>query len=168
MMETNGKIQLFPFLRVALMLILGIIIGDSWFREVPPIYFLFALVFLLIIFHFIKYKPIIETTIILFSFFVFGIWIILLHEDDLQIRLPNTDVEYEAVLASQPVEKGKTIKFDMIVTRCHGLNLSHPIRVKASILRDTLDCQYKKLNVGDGIIAYSLLEAPQNYFTDGS
>lgn len=168
MMETNGKIQLFPFLRVALMLILGIIIGDSWFREVPPIYFLFALVFLLIIFHFIKYKPIIETTIILFSFFVFGIWIILLHEDDLQIRLPNTDVEYEAVLASQPVEKGKTIKFDMIVTRCHGLKLSHPIRVKASILRDTLDCQYKKLNVGDGIIAYSLLEAPQNYFTDSN
>ena len=74
----------------------------------------------------------------------------------------------EAVLASQPVEKGKTIKFDMIVTRCHGFKFksSHPC--KASILRDTLDCQYKKLNVGDGIIAYSLLEAPQNYFTDSN
>lgn len=162
-MKTNGKIQLFPFLRVVLMLIAGIIVGDMLSDILPSIMYLIVLIVTIVPLCFIRMRPVTETCLILFSFFVLGIWLVELSEDDLEIRLPKGDVMYESILTSQPVEKGKVLRCDMMITKCEGLVFRHPFRVKATILRDTLDNRYRNLRVGDGIVACSSLSVPKNY-----
>lgn len=72
--------------------------------------------------------------------------------------IPEGEKLYDAVLLSEPVKHGKVIMTDLAVQTNNG-----NIKVKASILCDTLTERYKRLHVGDGITAYSALEKPINF-----
>ena len=71
-MKTNGKIQLFPFLRVVLMLIAGIIVGDMLSDILPSIMYLIVLIVTIVPLCFIRMRPVTETSF-LFSSWEYGL-----------------------------------------------------------------------------------------------
>ena len=79
-------------------------------------------------------------------------------EINLQRKFITEPFRYDAVLLTEPVQHGKVMKTDLAISTTEGM-----IKVKASILRDTVYNNYKRLHVGDGITAYSQLEEPVNF-----
>ena len=81
--------------------------------------------------------------------------------DRLSQPLPLGTVEYQAVVASEPQQRGKVMRMDLWVV---DGDRALPRRVKASILRDTTKSQQPDLQIGDGIVVRSQLERPTNYY----
>ena len=73
-------------------------------------------------------------------------------------QLPNKQITFKAVLFSNPVVHGKVIQTDLMV-----MTAGEPMKVKASILRDTITNRYRTLHLGDGIEAAAYLEEPMNF-----
>ena len=71
----------------------------------------------------------------------------------------GTPIVYQSVLLSEPVERGKVIRCDMKITSGEWSGM----KVKASILRDTVHYLYRRLHVNDGIFATSVMDLPVNY-----
>lgn len=163
-MDTNGKIQLFPLLRIAVVLCAGIIMGDGVGDRVPLWLWLSILGLLLFPLCFTRFKPVIETCLIFFAVFVLGIWITVLKEGRLRVVLPEKEVEYEAIVTSQPVVRGKVIRFDMLITRCANSRCEQPLRVKAALLRDTVEGRYRQISIGDALMARSVLTHPTQFY----
>ena len=159
-MKTNGRIQLFPFFRVAIALILGIVAGESSVGCIPIIG-LYATLIGILTAVFLVRKFIFQSVMLLFATFVLGMLLVCLEESRLSVNLPEDEKVYEAVITSQPVERGKTVQFDMVVVK--GLN-ERPLKAKAWLLKDSVKRRYLRLNVGDGITALSKFHQPENRF----
>lgn len=165
-MDTNGKIQLFPLLRIAIALVLGVVAGDGVGDRLPVWIWLSMLGAMLVPLCFTRFKPVTETCLIYAAVFVLGAWITTLKEAQLRIVLPDDEVEYQAVVISRPVVRGKVIRFDMLITHCEGSPCRRPLRVKATLLRDTVAGRYRQLDVGSGLTARSVLVHPVGYAAD--
>ena len=98
--------------------------------------------------------------LILLALYELGAWLSSQSETGLQRSLPAQKVCYEGVVMSEPVRKGKVVRFDMAIVSPHG----KPLLVKAKLLRDTLTGRYERLHVGDGIRAASYLGEPTNFY----
>ena len=144
--------------RVVLMLILGIIVGEYTWQAFPVYIWPVLLVVVLLPDCIIRFRDCIESVLLLLCTFLIGASLTTLKERRSIVSFPLSEVEYRAVVASQPEVHGKTIRCDLILTTAEK-----PIRLKASILRDTITGRWSRLNVGDGIIACSVLEAPKNF-----
>ena len=68
-------------------------------------------------------------------------------------QFPSEEISYKAILISEPVIRGKVIQCDLITVG------QHPIRLRASILRDTIEHRYLQLHAGDGIQALSYIKS---------
>lgn len=140
------------------MLILGIIVGKAVCPFIPIIaWVVLAFVSLAVAFAANKY-PVGQSVAILLSFFFVGGLLVSFSIEKMKISLPKYPVTYQAVLVSEPVVHGKVIQADMMV-----VGDGKPIKVKASILRDTVDNRWQRLHVGDGITATSFLDVPHNF-----
>ncbi len=158
-MRCNGKIQLYPCLRLALMLIVGIIVGRMAYPVTSWHYWCGGSIVALFLALLLREK-ISQTAMTFLSTFCFGAMITQHELSSLDIALPEGKIDYEAIVISQPTDKGKTITCDLLVT--DGVS-SSPVKVKARILKDTLTERYRNLRIGDGIIAYGTMEKPQSY-----
>lgn len=152
------KIQLFPAVRVVLMLILGIMVGDQTWRVVPVYVWPALLAVLLIPTAVFRFRDRCESVLLLSSTFLVGAAIVTIRERRNVVELPRQEVIYEAVIASQPEIHGKTLRCDLLV-----VSAKRPFRLKASILRDTVTGRWKRIGVGDGIVARSVLHVPTNF-----
>lgn len=95
--------------------------------------------------------------LVLVALFQLGAWLSAHAESGLRRILPKEKVCYEAVVLSEPVRRGKVMRFDMAVLQSQG----RPLFVKAQLIRDTLTRRYNQIHVGDGLRAVSTLEAPR-------
>ena len=158
-MKTNGKIQLYPCLRLAIMLMAGIMIGKAawpvigWQAWCAGCAFVTALAFLL-------REKICQTALSFLATILLGSMVTSHHLSELQVALPQGKVEYQAIVMSQPVEKQKTLVCDLLVPRGIG---TRPTLIKASIMKDTLTHDYLSLRPGDGIWAYGSIESPKPF-----
>ena len=151
-MKTNGQIQLYPVLRVALFLIAGIVSGellygavscDAWFAA-TAVSLMFAL---------LAYRRCVLQTVL--TCYFLGAMLVCRELDEVNMSVPGEDTAYSAVVVSQPVVAGKVVKCDLITVNTH-----RPMKIKASIYRDW---RADRLRIGNGIEAVSLLEKPTNY-----
>ena len=166
-MRVNGPIQLFPLVRVALVLIVGIVVGALIAGEVRHgeehvalvyVYGLFLVSVGLLLLP--RLKAFTKSFLIWVSVGLLGTCLFLCQHNKLNPRLSDQPVLYEAVLTSEPEQRGKVVRFDMTV-------LSGPLsgqRVKASVLRDTVEQRYRHLHIGDGIRAFSVMEPPRTIY----
>ena len=154
-MKTNGRIQLFPVLRLAVFLVLGIIAGNALYGVVS-VHTWFVVLFCSTVFAAFLGKYGVAQTVMLFVSFVFLGGCLTAHKLDLvNIDFPDDEIEYEGVLVSSPSVSGKIVRCDIVVT-----DMGRPFKVKASIFRDERACGLK---AGDGIRVLSLLEKPRNF-----
>lgn len=158
-MNSTGIFQLHPLVPVALCLILGIMTGRWLQPHVGCVAWTVAVAVSLVACLPLRRHPVLQTHCLLLCTFLTGCALISIAERSYKSPLPHGAARYEAVVASEPVERGKTLRFDMIVA-------SGPLRgrtVRASLLKDTVAGRYKSLGVGDGLVASSDIKPPANF-----
>lgn len=106
-MKTNGQIQLYPVLRVALFLIAGIVSGellygavscDAWFAATAV-----SLMFALLAYR----RCVLQTVLIFLTCYFLGAMLVCRELDEVNMSVPGEDTAYSAVVVSQPVVTGK-------------------------------------------------------------
>ena len=199
-MQTNGRIQLFPLLRIAVAMAIGIVVGYESRGLLSPVVWLAGLVVAAVATvvaglgghdghnghdgqsrhnghsglngQFGQFRhnghagplgrlELWQGALIMVSFVFLGGFLVTRQQGALDRPLPRGYVTYRAVVASHPQVRGKTLRMDLWLLDDEAM----PRRVKASLLRDTASASDIPLEVGDGIVATSRMECPENYYS---
>ena len=158
-MKVNGKVQLYPFARIALMLIAGIVVGDRFCGPQVVRAYALASIALLAVFFFLWKRPVVQTCVLFLSIAAVGAWRTAMFVTNEQTDFGGEAGEYKAIIVSAPVPKGKTVRADALVAE--GPLAGRVVRM--SLLRGSgegVTCA-DSLRVGDGIAVRSVLEAPE-------
>lgn len=154
-MKTNGRIQLFPVLRLVIFLVIGILLGDALYGAVSAfVWYILFLVSLVIVCSLYKFCML-QSLMIFICMILLGGCLTVYKLDSVIVDLTDKKTEYEAVIVSSPDISKKVIKCDIVIVDEH-----RPLKVKASFFRDSYS---EKLKIGDGIRAYSVLKEPSNF-----
>ena len=157
-MRTNGPIQLYPFLRIALCLIVGILLGDAMVDVVAIIvwqWLFVGLLFTLFILYRCNRSAIAQTVLLFCVIVVGGAWRVAYHERQQWCTFSGEEEHFEAVVMAQPVEKRRSFKCELAVVS--GRMVGH--KVNAYFQKSPSDASsatLSALNVGDGIVATSV------------
>ena len=146
-------LRLYPFLKLAIALILGMWLATgvdilhSW-------QWALAFVAVTIITLFLR-RPLLQSLLLLFSVFLLGGTLMTRQLESIGDGYAADETVFDAVVASQPVLKKKVMQMDLWIT-----SASKSIKVKASVFRDG---RAERLKPSDGIRAKAPLEKPANY-----
>lgn len=163
-MKPNGRIQQFPLLRVALMLVAGIVAGDALYGAVVQSVWMLSAVALLLLSFTLWHRPITQSCVIMAVIVLAGAWRVTARLGDVCMTLPDKPVCYEAVVASRPVAHGKVVRCDLLVSNGELVRR----KIRASILCNERDGRARRLSVGDGMRIVSELREPENYHADSN
>ena len=159
-MRTNGIIQLFPLLRIAVGMVLGVFVGYETSNIVTPWMWFGMMVVTVAGVLLLQQRDLWQGGMLYLAAFLLGATLMSRQMGRVCQPLPVGDVTYEVVVASQPQERGKVMRMDLWVVG----GPYHGLKVKASLLRDTLAGCYKTINVGDGLVVTSELQQPTQYY----
>lgn len=161
-MRRGGSIQLFPLLRVAVVLILGIAVGDALLGNVALTTWKIATIAALALSFLFRQKPLLQSCLLLLTVFLLGGWLVTNKEADYNLTFSPNKESYEAVIISTPTTHNKVVRCDLLVAsgRLKGRKL------RATWLKQELEEHHIALKTGVGIVASSVLEKPQNYYSD--
>lgn len=159
-MRTNGTIQLFPLLRIAGCLALGVFVGYETLGAVASWVWLGMMAAVVLGALLLHRHDLWQGALLCVASFLLGTTLITHQMERISLPLPMGDVTYEAVVASQPQERGKVMRMDLWVVG----GPYHGRKIKASLLRDTLTGHYKNINVGDGLVVTSKWQPPTQYY----
>ena len=159
-MRTNGILQLFPLLRIAVCLALGVCVGYEVSASVMPWMWFGMMVASVVGVLLLHRNDLWQGAMLCVASFLLGATLVARQMGKANQPLPVGDVTYEAVVASQPQERGKVVRMDLWVVG----GPYHGRKIKASLLRDTLTGNYKKINVGDGLVVTSEWQQPTQYY----
>ena len=173
-MQTNGTLQLYPLLRIAVAMAMGVFAGYETYGWFSQGVWLAALVVAVVTTVALRHD-VWQGVLMMVSFVFLGGFLVTRQQSKLSKPIPGGYVTYKAVVASQPQVRGKTLRMDLWILNDDDM----PRRVKASLLRDAFAEDGRQsgdgqtddaaqgtaddLQVGDGIIATSKLEKPENY-----
>lgn len=158
-MKSKGVFQLYPLVPLVSCLILGIVAGRLMAMYVEALVWIAVLLLSVVVSFLLRKHPLAQSRSLLLSSFLLGCALISITERKSRAVFPDAAMQYEAVVVSEPVDRGKILRFDMIV-------VSDPMRgrtVRASLLKDTIEQHYRHLTMCDGIVAYSKFQPPSNY-----
>lgn len=153
--------QMYPFLRIAIVLVAGIMTGDVLYGHVSVrlvLWILVALVCATIVVYKKSGAPRLTTSLLMIDVFVLGIWNVGRVEQRLDVPL-NRDIEtIEAVVAERPVVGQRTVRCVLAVTdgRLAGQCIS------AFFHKDSVIGDARQLAVGDGVRIVSRLKPITN------
>ena len=161
-MKLSDKIQLYPFVRITLFLIAGILLSSAVHPSALSCFA--ATVLLLIAALFFRKSGTLQSIILLLCFMTLGAGSYSLDKISSDVNLPESMVQYKALIISEPHEHGRVLMCDMLITdgRLKGL------RIRASVLKDTVNNNYLHLKTGSGMIAKSRLETPKNFYKNSN
>lgn len=150
----------YPLLPLAIFLIIGIIAGSKMCELLDSFHWLYLfLINILLCFFLDKYR-VIQTIMILLSMFFLGGTLSSRLELIKKIYIPTHFDEYKGVIASEPIERGKTIRFDVQIAEG---NLSGKM-IKVSVLKDSIYPKHTLFNVNDGLIFRTKLSPHKNFY----
>lgn len=154
-MITNGRLQLYPFLRVALSLVAGIVAGVALHGAAPSFVWLVAAIGALMAFIMSRHHGIIQSCLLWTAVFAVGGLLSSHSCDGLSATFPNDAMPFRAVVTSRPVVSKKTVSCDMAVIIPTG----GTVKIKASFLRCP---RAETLRAGQGLEAFSVIRQPEN------
>ena len=159
-MKTKQVIELNPIFRVALFFIPGIATGVSAYHYIPITIWITVLAIGIIACPFTFKRNVLQSYIVLVLMFISGATCGCLKRSNVELTFPNSHISYQAVIASHPIIKGKTVRCDLIIT---DRNVK-PFKVKAYIEHNKYA---ERLKTGDGIEATSILKQPDTFSEQG-
>ena len=149
---------MYPSVKLLLPLVLGIAVGDALEEDISSMFWWLMTISMIGITFVVWRKKYLQSLLLLFTVFLVGGTFVSMSRQAAKIQLPNKQITFKAVLLSNPVVRGKVIQTDLMV-----MTAGEPMKVKASILRDTITNRYRTLHLGDGIEAAAYLEEPMNF-----
>lgn len=155
-MIANGRIQLYPVLRLVLMLALGIIAGDALCRLCPVWCWFAAVAAVMVVALCLRRHAVAQSSTLLVAVFLLGCALVNVERHGLSPVINGSVENYEAVVMTPPVQRGKTVRCEILVSK--GRLAGH--RVRASFLCTPRDRRAAALRVGDGVVAASKFEVP--------
>lgn len=162
-MRTNGIIQLAPAVRILVFLIIGIWTGSCIAGRIPLWIWTAAIATLAALAVIIRKKPIAASITIIVLTTVAGGYTYKVYDMSTQANLPDGYVVCKSIVSSRITEKGKVVGCDMTITSVNGILLEKPLKVRATIAKDTIYGRWRDISVGDGIEHYSRLKRPENH-----
>lgn len=153
--------QMYPFLRIAIVLVAGIMVGDMLYGHVP-VRVVFGVLAVLVCASIVAYKrsgnPLLTTSLLMLDVFVLGIWNVGRMEQRLDVPLYGQTEMYDAVVAERPVVGQRTIRCMLAVAegRLAGQ------RISAFFQKDSAIGDAQRLAVGDGVRVVSRLKPITN------
>ena len=158
-MRINGPLQRYPLLRIALVLIGGIAVGDACYPTLGTGFWLICACVSIALALLSKRAAWRNGCIFVITLTV-GATLINRSEQHADCKLPHGESHYEAIISNTPTLHGKTWRCDLLLTKLNGQPLRNAITVRATVLNDPN--RPMQLQTGNGIIASSVLEKPQN------
>ncbi len=159
-MWTNGKIQLYPLIRIAIMLSIGIATGYYLYNFIPITIWL-GLTIISIIGTILLKDERLQSGSIMISTLLIGATLSAIQWRKINNPLPNGYNYYEGLITTTPKRHKKVIMCDLMIQKQNNHVLKKTIKTKAAILID--HSQKMNLSIGDGIVAYTRLEPPANF-----
>ena len=159
----GSLLQLYPLPRVGIMLILGIVFGSVLSTNVPAFVWLIVVLVCIGALLVLRKKPYTSSGVILLGVFFLGSWLIGIHLHQLKTFDDDVEKEYQGVIISKPVQRGKVVRFDMLV-----VGTGKPIKVRVSLMRDTHSEEYHFLQIGNGLTILSRINPFTQYDTSSS
>lgn len=153
--------QMYPFLRIAIVLVAGIMVGDMLYGHVE-VRVVFGVLAVLVSATIVAYRksgnPLLTTSLLMLDVFVLGIWNVGGVEQRLDVPLNGEEETIEAVVAERPVVGLRTIRCMLIVAdgRLTGR------RISAYFHKDSIAEDARQLAVGDGVWVVSRLKPITN------
>lgn len=153
--------QMYPFLRIAIVLVAGIMVGDMLYGHVPVIV-MFGVLAVLVCATIVAYNRSnckkLTTLLLMLDVFVLGIWNVGRMEQRLDVPLNGQTEMYDAVVAERPVVGQRTIRCVLAVAegRLAGQ------RIIAFFQKDSAIGDVQRLAVGDGVRVVSRLKPITN------
>lgn len=153
--------QMYPFLRIAIVLVAGIMVGDMLYGHVPVIV-VFGVLAVLVCATIVAYNRSnckkLTTLLLMLDVFVLGIWNVGRMEQRLDVPLNGQTEMYDAVVAERPVVGQRTIRCVLAVAegRLAGQ------RIIAFFQKDSAIGDVQRLAVGDGVRVVSRLKPITN------
>ena len=158
-MRTNGPIQLYPLLRIAAALAVGIFVGYEWASGVGQVIWLASFVASVVVTVVCWRWQMAQSFMLIVSSYLLGTFITVRHIDGMITQFPDAEIPCRAVLLSEPQQRGKVMRTDIQIVGGEY----DGVRVKASFLRDTISNNCSRLHVGSGIEAAMRLSPPENF-----
>ena len=150
-MKVNGHIQLYPLLRISVMLILGIFVGSYLCHYVSGWIWIALTFSCLLAALLINNRPMWVSVLILSASFFYGEGIITFSiADDESNSIIERKKEHEAVVLGQPVKKDKTAACELLL-----LTQDKPLTIKCLFAVDESNKSVLNLHAGDGVIVRS-------------
>ena len=150
-MKVNGHIQLYPLLRISVMLILGIFVGSYLCHYVSGWIWIALTFSCLLAALLINNRPMWVSVLILSASFFYGEGIITFSiADDESNSIIERKKEHEAVVLGQPVKKDKTAACELLL-----LTQDKPLTIKCLFIVDESNKSALNLHAGDGVIVRS-------------
>lgn len=153
----DGRMQMFPLLRVAVMVVCGIVCGLAMSGDMHVTAWgvaTAAAILSAVAFH---GHSLAQSVIIHAAAFAAGGFLAACELNRITVLEGDRTAEYEAVVVSSPVEYGKTIGCDIIIT-----TTPRPVKARAYFYKDE---RARLLDVGSGVRATSTLHP--SYIRDG-
>lgn len=153
--------QMYPFLRIAIVLVAGIMVGDMLYGHVQ-VRVVFGVLAVLVSATIVAYKRSnckkMTTLLLMLDVFVLGIWNVGRMEQRLDVPLYGQTEMYDAVVAERPVVGQRTIRCVLAVAegRLAGQ------RISAFFQKDSAIGDAQRLAVGDGVRVVSRLKPITN------
>ena len=139
-----------PLLRLAVCLMAGIVIGDHFVVGWPLLLICVVMVVTALLLW--KHEHL-QSIAIALCFVVLG-WLLMEHQKtSLQVVWPEGEVNYEAVVLSEPVEKPKTMAVDVLLTESGR-------KLKCYLYKDN---RSRELRIGDGLQIQSRIESNSDW-----
>ena len=141
----NDPFESVPLLRLAVCLMVGIVVGEYATISLPmlPVFVAMVAVALLLW----KYSQA-QSVAIALCFVVLGALLMQRQKASLQVSWPENEVQYEAVVLSEPVKKPKTMAVDILLTGSQR-------KLKAYLYKDN---RSRNLRIGDGLRIQSRIQ----------
>ena len=155
----TGLFRLYPLVPLCVSLAAGILAGRSMATMVGMTVWAAAFGVAFTAALLLGGRPKAQTAAILLSVLLLGCAMSTLAERRQSVSLPQGETAFEAIVADEPVERGRTLRFDAIA--CSGPLKGHWVRL--TLLKDTVERRYATLGVGDGMLVRSRLVPPANY-----
>ena len=155
-MKTNGRMQLFPVLRIVLFLAAGIVVGERLYGVVSVDFWFCALVVSLLFVFLLRKNGVAQTVGLFLANLFLGGCLASYSMSRVDVDFADSEVKYSAVIVSPPVVVGKTVRCDLLLA-----DRSRPLKIRASFYRDR---RAELLRAGDGVEVSSVLERPQNFW----
>lgn len=156
-MKDSALFALNPLVPLALCLMTGIAIGHNYDINLWGLVSLMLLLAVAALLLFAQRRACTMALLLLTT--VTGITLISLYERDMEVELPKGWTELETIVADEPVDRGRTLRLDLIITS--GELTGRSIRV--SLQKDTVSNRHEGIAVGDGLRIFTKLRKPENF-----